>query len=124
MPRNILVVDNDMNITASLAFLLRHVGFNCLIADSYANALNTIAGKKLDAALIEANLPDRSGYCLCQTLLSTEGFEQLPILMLTAQSAKAEQEKARSLGALDFIIKPFNPLSVMQRLQDLLVRAA
>lgn len=124
MQGNILIVDNDMNIAASLEFLLRHVGFNCLIADSYATAVDTIAGKRIDAALVEANLPDRSGYCLCQTLLSTKGFEQLPILMLTAQNAKAEQEKALSLGAMDFIIKPFNPVFVMQRIQDLLTKAA
>lgn len=124
MQGNILIVDNDMNIAASLEFLLRHVGFNCLIADSYASAIDTITGKRIDAALVEANLPDRSGYCLCQTLLSTKGFEQLPILMLTAQNAKAEQEKALSLGAMDFIIKPFNPVFVMQRIQDLLTKAA
>lgn len=124
MQGNILIVDNDMNIAASLEFLLRHVGFNCLIADSYATAVDTIAGKRIDAALVEANLPDRSGYCLCQTLLSIKGFEQLPILMLTAQNAKAEQEKALSLGAMDFIIKPFNPVFVMQRIQDLLTKAA
>ncbi|MBS3785957.1 MAG: response regulator [Gammaproteobacteria bacterium] len=124
MQGNVLIVDNDLNITASLEFLLRHIGFNCLVADSYASAIDSVNGKRLDAALIDSNLPDRSGYSLCQKLLSTQGFEHLPILMLTTQVLQAEQEKALSLGAMDFIIKPFNPLMVMQRIQDLLTKAA
>ncbi|MRH77473.1 response regulator [Spiribacter sp. C176] len=124
MQGNVLIVDNDLNITASLEFLLRHIGFNCLTADSYAAAIDVVTGKALDAALIDSNLPDRSGYSLCQKLLSTQGFEHLPILMLTSQVLQAEQEKALSLGAMDFIIKPFNPLMVMQRIQDLLTKAA
>lgn len=124
MQGNLLIVDNDLNITASLEFLLCHVGFNCLTADSYTAAVDLVTGKQLDVALIDSNLPDRSGYCLCQKLLSTQGFEHLPILMLTTQVLQAEHEKALSLGAMGFIIKPFNPLLVMQRVQDLLTKAA
>lgn len=124
MQGNVLIVDNDLNITASLDFLLRHIGLNCLVAGNYDEAMTAIQDKDLDAAIIEANLPGRSGYCLCQKLTSMKGFEHLPILMLTTQMLQAEQEKAFSLGAMDFIIKPFNPLLVMQRVQDLLTKAA
>ncbi len=124
MYNNILIVDSEPNLTAALSFLLRHAGWQVSIASSYAEAMDEARRKTPSLALIDARLPDRSGYDLCQSLLALPGMQALPILMLTTHGLEVEREKALSLGAVDFIVKPFSPADVMARVQELLKEAA
>mgnify|MGYP000164286593 CR=1 FL=1 len=124
MYKNVLIVDSEANINASLGFLLEHSGFAVTTARDYAEAMAVATAHPPDLVLMDATLPDRSGYDLCQALLSQPGCEHLPVLMLTTRGIEVEREKALSLGAMDFIVKPFNPAAVLSRVQELLREAA
>ena len=124
MLKNILIVDHESNLATALEFLLGHAGFNVTLAGSYAEADAALERSRPDLALIDAALPDRSGYDLCQAILGRPGLQHLPILMLTTRSLQVEREKALSLGASDFIVKPFDPAAILHRVQELLREAA
>ncbi len=124
MYKNVLIVDSDTNISASLGFLLGHSGLHVSTAGSYDEALSVARDRRPDVVLMDAVLPDGSGYDLCQALLNQPGLSHLPVLMLTTRGLEVEREKALSLGAMDFIVKPFNPMLVLTRVQELLREAA
>mgnify|MGYP002279224712 FL=1 len=124
MIKNILIVDDEANLTFALEFLLSHAGFQVTTAVNYEQALATVQKTCPDMVLVDAMLPDRSGYDLCQTLLAMPGLAHLPVLMLTTRGLDVEREKALSLGAVDSIVKPFNPGAVLARVQELLKEAA
>ena len=124
MYKNILIADHQSNLAAALQFLLGYAGFHVTLAGSYAEAEAAIETARPDLALIDASLPDRSGYDLCQALLARPGLQHLPVLMLTTRSLEVEREKALSLGATDFIVKPFDPALILTRVQELLREAA
>jgi len=124
MIKNILIVDSEANIAASLSFLLEHAGFSVHSACGYEEAMASVNHFCPDLVLMDAVLSDRSGYDLCQSLLALPGFANLPVLMLTTRGLEVEREKALSLGAVDFIVKPFNPAAVLGRVQELVSEAA
>lgn len=124
MLKNILIVDSETNIAASLSFLLGHAGFSVTCACDYEEAMAAVNDTRPDLVLMDAVLPDRSGYDLCQALLALPGFRHLPVMMLTTQGLEVEREKALSLGAVDFIVKPFNPAAVLGRVRELVSEAA
>jgi len=124
MIKNILIVDNEPNLTVALDFLLAHAGFQVVTAASYTEAMQAVTKIRPDMVLMDVVLPDRSGYDLCQTLLAMPGLEHLPILMLTTRGLDVEREKALSLGAVDFIMKPFIPSTILARVQELMTEAA
>ncbi|MEX0430794.1 response regulator transcription factor [Spiribacter insolitus] len=124
MYKNILLVDHESNLATALQFLLGHAGFNVTLAGTYAEAEAAADRTRPDLALIDASLPDRSGYDLCQALVARPGLQHLPVLMLTTRSLQVEREKALSLGATDFVVKPFDPAAILGRVQELLREAA
>lgn len=124
MYKNILIADSEPNLTTALAFFLGHAGFRVDCAASYEQAIETARTHRPDIALIDTLIGGRSGYDLCQALLNLPGMAQLPVLMLTTHGLEVEREKALSLGAIDFLVKPFNPGDVLARVQELLQEAA
>lgn len=124
MVKTILIVDHESNLTSALRFLLEQSGFQVALASSCAQAEAAMAEACPDVALVNTTLPDRSGYDLCQRLLSGAGTAGLPILMLTSHSLEVEREKAFSLGATDFIVKPFDPATILGRVRSLVSGAA
>mgnify|MGYP006428109779 CR=1 FL=1 len=124
MVKTILIVDHESNLTSALRFLLEQSGFRVVLASTCAQAEAAMSEACPDMAMVNTTLPDRSGYDLCQRLLSGAGAAGLPILMLTSHSLQVEREKAFSLGATDFIVKPFDPATILGRVRALASGAA
>lgn len=124
MIKTILIVDHESNLTSALRFLLEQSGFRVALANSGNQAEAAMAEAAPDVALVNTTLPDRNGYDLCQRLLQGSGPMGLPILMLTSHSLEVEREKAFSLGATDFIVKPFDPAAILGRIRSLASGAA
>jgi DNA-binding response OmpR family regulator len=124
MVKTILIVDHESNLTSALRFLLEQSGFRVALASSGTQAEAAMAETAPDVALVNTTLPDRSGYDLCQRLLQGAGAMGLPILMLTSHGLAVEREKAFSLGATDFIVKPFEPAAILGRIRSLASGAA
>ncbi|ANC92054.1 response regulator [Azospirillum humicireducens] len=108
MKPTILVADDEPSIVLSLQVLLQRAGFDVRIARDGDEALRSVEDYTPDLILLDAMMPKRDGFDVCQTLRTNPAWKSLPIIMLTARSRDVERQKGLALGATDYITKPFS----------------
>ena len=108
MKPTILVADDEPSIVLSLQVLLQKAGYAVRIARNGEEALDAVADATPDLILLDAMMPKRDGFDVCQTLRADPALKSLPIIMLTAKSRDVERQKGMALGATDYITKPFS----------------
>lgn len=108
MKPTILVADDEPSIVLSLQVLLQKAGYAVRIARNGEEALAAVADAAPDLILLDAMMPKRDGFDVCQTLRADAALKSLPIIMLTAKSRDVERQKGMALGATDYITKPFS----------------
>ncbi|MBP2313725.1 response regulator transcription factor [Azospirillum soli] len=108
MKPTILVADDEPSIVLSLQVLLQKAGFDVRIARDGEEALQSVEASPPDLVLLDAMMPKRDGFDVCQSLRANPAFQALPIIMLTAKSRDVERQKGMALGATDYITKPFS----------------
>lgn len=119
MPERILVVDDEHEIADLVEVYLKNDGYEVQKADTAAGALALVTQKPPDLAILDIMLPDMSGFSLCQCIRKQYLF---PILMLTAKVEDMDKIMGLTLGADDYITKPFNPLELVARVKTQLRR--
>ncbi len=115
----ILIVDDDAHIRELIRVFLRNEGFEVLEAPDGVEALSKLDSAKVDLAVIDVMMPNMDGWELCRELRAT--FD-VPILMLTAKGETSQKLKGFQLGTDDYLVKPFEPLELVARVQALLKR--
>ena len=118
--QNILVVDDEEEITDLLEVYLTNEGYHVHKFYSGAGVLECISEKQIDLALLDVMLPDIDGFTLCRRIREAWYF---PIIMLTAKVEDQDKIAGMTMGADDYITKPFNPLEVVARVKAQLRRA-
>lgn len=108
MKPTILVVDDEPSIVLSLQVLLQRAGFDVRVARNGEEAIQSVESFTPDLILLDAMMPKRDGFDVCQTLRANSDWKSLPIIMLTAKSRDVERQKGMALGATDYITKPFS----------------
>ncbi|MEH6402096.1 MAG: response regulator [Sneathiella sp.] len=108
MPNTVLVVEDEPNIVLSLQFILRQVGFTVRVASDGDQAIRAVEEYVPDLILLDIMLPKRDGFAVCEEIRSKPSCSNVKIIMLSAKSREAEREKAISLGADEFVTKPFS----------------
>lgn len=108
MKPTILVADDEPSIVLSLQVLLQKAGYEVRIARNGEEAIQSVADSRPDLILLDAMMPKRDGFDVCQSLRADPALKDLPILMLTARSRDVERQKGMALGATDYITKPFS----------------
>lgn len=119
MEANILVVDDEPEIADLVSVYLRGEGFTVFPCGNGADALETLRKEKIDLAVLDVMLPDISGMTLCAEIRRTKQF---PILMLTARTGDTDKITGLTVGADDYITKPFSPLELVARVKAQLRR--
>lgn len=119
MQADILVVDDESEIADLVDVYLRSEGFAVRKAATVAQALQLVAQQEPDLALLDVMLPDGDGFSLCIRLRENYFF---PILMLTARVEDTDKITGLTLGADDYITKPFHPLELVARVKTQLRR--
>lgn len=119
MNGNILVVDDEKEITDLIEVYLKNDGFNVYKCYNGTEALQCIETQPIDLALLDVMLPDVDGFYLCRKIRETSFY---PIIMLTAKVEDADKIMGLTIGADDYITKPFNPLEVVARVKTQLRR--
>ena len=115
----VLVVDDEKPIADLVEVYLTNEGFDVLKAYDGAAALAYVQHASIDAAVLDVMLPDISGFELCRRIRETKLF---PIVMLTARVADADKINGLTLGADDYMTKPFSPLELVARVKSQLRR--
>jgi two-component system phosphate regulon response regulator OmpR len=123
MSSQLLLIDDDLRLTAMLGDYLRAAGFEVDLAPSLAAGRDRIARQTYDALVLDLMLPDGDGLDLCRELRAAPATRQLPLLMLTARGEPTDRIVGLELGADDYLPKPFEPRELLARLKALLRRA-
>jgi len=113
----ILVVDDDPATLALLAGILERKGFRVQPADSGKLALSSIAAHAPDLLLLDVRMPDMDGFEVCRRLRATEAGRLVPVMFVSASRDADEWVEGLSLGAVDFISKPFHPEELIARVR-------
>ena len=119
MDARILVVDDEPEIADLLEVYLKSEGWTVYKYGTGAGALACIREQKVDLAILDVMLPDLSGFTLCGEIRREHRF---PVLMLTAKSDDIDKITGLTIGADDYITKPFNPLELVARVKAQLRR--
>ncbi|MCI8526024.1 MAG: VanR-ABDEGLN family response regulator transcription factor [Oscillospiraceae bacterium] len=119
MAATILVVDDEAAIADLVEVYLRNEGYAVRKCGTAADALTAAAASPPDLAILDVMLPDLDGFALCQRLREKYLF---PIVMLTARVEDMDKITGLTLGADDYITKPFNPLELLARVRTQLRR--
>ena len=119
---SILVVDDEPNIVLSLEFLLKQAGFRVRTVSNGEAALAAIAQEPPDLVLLDVMIPGRDGYAVCQEIRSNPAWRDMRIIMLTAKGGDVQREKGLSLGADEYVTKPFSTRELVERVRRMLDR--
>jgi two-component system, OmpR family, alkaline phosphatase synthesis response regulator PhoP len=122
MEASILVADDEPNIVLSLEFLLTQAGFRVRTASDGEAALAAIAQEPPDLVLLDIMLPGRDGYAVCQEIRRNPAWRDMRIIMLTAKGGAIQKEKGLSLGADEYLTKPFSTRDLVERVRRTLDR--
>lgn len=119
MSENILIVDDEKEIADLIEVYLKNDGYTVYKFYNGMDALKCIEETELDLAIIDVMLPDIDGFRICQKI--REKF-YYPIIILTAKAEDGDKIMGLTIGADDYITKPFNPLEVAARVKTQLRR--
>ena len=116
---NILVVDDEREIANIVALYLQNDAYNVKKCYTGEEALQYIENNKIDLAILDVMLPDIDGFEILRRIREKYHF---PVIMLTAKVDAADRINGLTLGADDYIPKPFNPLELVARVKAQLRR--
>ena len=119
MSTDILVVDDEIAIADLVEVYLKNEGYTVHKYHNAADALACVARTRLDLAILDVMLPDMDGFTLCQRIREKHLF---PILMLTARVEDMDKIMGLTLGADDYITKPFSMRELLARVKTQLRR--
>lgn len=118
--KSILIVDDEPNIVMSLEYLMRSKGLDVSIGRNGTEAIEQLEKKSFDLVLLDITMPDVDGYQICEMIKGNEAWAQTHVVFLSAKSKQSDIEKGMSLGATDYIVKPFSTRTLSSRILEIL----
>lgn len=117
----ILIADDDGHIREVVHYALEKAGFEVLEAADGEAALNLIANRSIDLAILDIVMPKKDGIEVCRQV--TAAHHYLPVIFLTSKDEEIDRVLGLELGADDYVIKPFSPRELVARVKAVLRRA-
>ena len=123
MNAKLLLIDDDVRLTAMVGDYLRANGHEVDVAGSLGAGRERLRQTSYDALVLDLMLPDGDGLDLTRELRADPRFKRLPLLMLTARGEPLDRVLGLELGADDYLAKPFEARELLARIKALLRRA-
>jgi DNA-binding response OmpR family regulator len=123
MSKRILIADDEQNIVISLEFLMKREGYEVLVAQDGAEAVDMIRAEMPDLVLLDVMMPRKTGFEVCQEVKADPALKSVSILMLTAKGRDTEVAKGLALGADAYMTKPFSTKELVEKVRSLLQEA-
>lgn len=121
---DILIVEDEEALVTILKYNLEKSGFQTRAVTDGKKALETVRAHMPDVILLDWMLPHVSGVDICKTIRQDHALRHIPIIMLTARGDENDKVSALSIGADDYMTKPFSIPELIARIRALLRRAA
>ena len=122
MNHRVLVVDDEPDITALVAYHLAKAGYRVSTAANGRDALNAASEERPDVVVLDVMLPGVGGYDVLSELRRRPETRDVGVILLTARRDELDRIQGLSLGADDYLTKPFSPAELVLRVQALLRR--
>lgn len=122
MTQRILVVDDEPDITALVAYHLAKAGYRVSTAANGPDALRAAREERPDLVILDLMLPGASGYDVLEELRRLDETREVGVILLTSRREEADRIRGLSLGADDYLTKPFSPAELALRVAALLRR--
>jgi CheY-like chemotaxis protein len=113
--KRILVVDDEPRVREMIEFRLRQYGYDVLQAADGREALSVASEEQPDLVLLDVMMPELDGFQVCSRLKQHEATEHIPVVMLTAKAEAKDVTRAFNSGAVDYVVKPYDPLVLQQK---------
>lgn len=120
----ILLVEDDPDIRHLVSYKLSRGGFHVTEVNDGLNALQEARRDPPDLVILDVRMPRMSGLEVCRELRAAPGTAGVPIIMLTARARPQDLEQAYAAGATDYVVKPFSPRALLERVENTLARVA
>lgn len=118
----VLVVDDEADIVALVAYHLAKSGYKVSTATTGSEALERVREEQPSLVVLDLMLPDMSGFDVLGSIRADESIADTPVLMLTARREEPDRIRGLTLGADDYLTKPFSPQEVILRVNAILRR--
>lgn len=118
----ILAIDDNADIRELLSFILEKQGFQVSTAADGVTGLSLIKELKPKLILLDVTMPEFSGFDVLDAVRNDKDSKvrRIPVLMITAKSSTEDVDRAIELGATSYIVKPFRPAKLVEKVQELL----
>jgi two-component system alkaline phosphatase synthesis response regulator PhoP len=116
----ILIAEDERDIRELIAFSLRFGGFEVEEAANGVEAVEKAQKLRPDLIIMDVRMPRKSGYDACQELKEADETRDIPIVFLSAKGQEAEIKRGLKLGAVDYILKPFEAEQLPKRIEEIL----
>ena len=117
----ILIINNEPEIINTLSSILRARSYSVSTALSGAEGLEKAKSDRPDLVLLDADMPDIAGSEVCAKLTSDRTTRGMPVIMISENGGSESVVRARTAGASDYIVKPFDLFTLLNKLKKLLV---
>jgi len=116
----ILIAEDERDIRDLITFTLRFAGHDVTAASNGAEAVEQTAKVMPDLILLDVRMPKMTGYEACEQIKSQEATKHIPVVFLSAKGQDAEVRAGMEVGAIDYILKPFAPDKLTERVSEIL----
>ena len=111
--------EEDIRKVAQISLQFR-AGWEVVLATNGEECLEKAASDRPDLILLDCMMPKLDGYETCRRLKQDPSLRHIPVIFLTAKAQEIEVKKGLSLGAVGYLIKPFNPMSLAAEIKQIL----
>ena len=120
----ILLIEDDPDIQKMVELSLKYQGGHQVsVASAGKEGLEKANVVKPDLILLDVMMPEMDGYETCRRLKADPATQRIPVIFLSARAQQAEIQKGKDLGAIGYLVKPFDPMSLSSQLEALVKSA-
>jgi two-component system alkaline phosphatase synthesis response regulator PhoP len=120
--KRVLIAEDEPDIRNLVVFSLQYAGYEVIEALNGEEAIKLAAREQPDLILLDVRMPKMNGYEACSVLKAQESTRKIPVVFLSARGQETEIKHGLELGAEEYILKPFAPDELYQRVGGILER--
>jgi DNA-binding response OmpR family regulator len=118
----ILVTEDERDIRELIAFTLRFAGYEVVTAENGEEGVLMAAQERPDMILMDVRMPRLTGYEACARIKADPTLADIPVVFLSAKGQEAEIRTGLDAGASEYLLKPFGPMELVERVKELMVK--
>jgi two-component system phosphate regulon response regulator PhoB len=122
LPKKILVVDDEIDVTELLAYTLKAKGFVVETVNDPNRSIGVARTFLPDLVILDVMMPDLNGIQICRMLRADQKLKKVPVIFLTAKAEEGDRIQGLETGADDYLCKPFSTKELVLRIQTILRR--